>query len=189
MPRSHWRNVAILALLALGVTTMVGRGAALKESGGSIRQVRVVSSNDGFSFSQFGSDGTWQDVPGAKLNVTVPKGTDALLLIRFSAESYCASYSYGEDSNSPASGYCPVRILVNGVQAQPADGSDFAFDSTNMGNDYLGSWEAHAMERWFFADAGTYEVKVQATVRSSVGAETLAFRLDDWILVVERAKK
>lgn len=182
---------AIGAACAALLLTMgfVARGAVLKQSAGAPTRTWMASSNDAYSFSQFGDAGTWHTIPGAKLNVTVPDGTNAVLLMRFSAESSCDSLSYSEGSASPAAGHCPVRIVVNGTPAQPASGRDFSFDSTSMGNENAGSWEAHSMERWFFTNPGTYTVKVQATVDSDIGAETVRFRLDDWILVVERLKK
>jgi hypothetical protein len=190
MTSSRKRVLALVAVatLSLGVA-FVAKGATLHESGGAITAVRVASSNERFWFTDFGDSTTWHGVPGAKVKVSVPGGTDALLLLRFSAESACWSLSFSEGSASPGRGWCSVRILVDGVPAQPASGKDFAFDSTSDANDSRGSWEGHAMERWFFAGAGTHVVKVQALVRSTVSAETLGFSLDEWVLVAERAAR
>lgn len=190
MTSSRRRALAFVAVATLSLAVaFVARGATLRERGGSITGVRVASSNERFSFMDFGDSTTWHAVPGAKVKVTVPGGTNALLLLRFSAESACWSLSFSETSASPGRGWCSVRILVDGVPAQPASGKDFAFDSTSDANESQGSWEGHAMERWFFAGAGTHVVKVQALVRSTVAAETLGFSLDEWVLVAEQAAR
>jgi hypothetical protein len=89
---------------------------------------------------------------------SVKTAGDTILDIRFSAESAC----YGGDVGSPE--WCSVQILVDGVQAIPnncKNASDFAFDSTDNGNETNASWESHAMERWIRVAEGTHRVLVQ----------------------------
>lgn len=118
---------------------------------------------------------SFQDLPGATENVIVPPGETARLYVLFSAESAC----YG------GTGYCSVRILVDGNEIQPAGGTDFRFDSTDVGDEGSSSWEAHAMVRNSDTlSAGAHAVKVQ--YRTNAVATTL--RLDDWSLVIFRTK-
>lgn len=122
------------------------------------------------------SSTTFVDVPGAVTSLAIPAGRKGLIHASFSAESAC----YGPDTQN-----CSVRILIGGVEASPASGSDFAFDTNrggdNPGNQFTG--EAHSMER-YLADlaAGLYEVKVQYLSVSGMNTT----QLDDWILTVER---
>ena len=134
---------------------------------GSVRMVRGGTATTTSSVN-------FVDVPGAATTITIPAGTRAVLRARFVAESSCAG----------GAGYCRVRILINGVEAQPAVGTDFAFDSTNNGNETSSSWESHAVERSsaIILPAGNYVVRVQQST-SSAG---VTFRLDDWHLSVER---
>lgn len=119
----------------------------------------------------------WTNVPGATRRVIIGPGTRRMLDVRYTAESAC--------TGPAAAGYCSVRIIVqypSGFRQEldPADGTDFAFDSVSTSGDD-DQWEAHAMERssvWL--RPGTYRVIVQATV---VGGAT-QFWLDDWHLYV-----
>ena len=91
-----------------------------------------------------GADGfsAYVNLPGAGPGtgaIGVVNGPATLINVRFTAESQCANG--GADF-----GWCGVRILVNGIEAQPAP-ADYAFDSTNNGGDGTGSWEGHAMDR------------------------------------------
>jgi hypothetical protein len=134
------------------------------------------------------ADNVYQDLPGGGSDggaFALIVGQATLVTLRFSAESQCSGG--GTDA-----GWCGLRILVNGVEALPTL-ADFAFDSTNNGNDGLASWEAHAMERHLCVrnpDGVTKVVPVQVQWRvfSSDGDTTPpTFRLDDWSLVIESA--
>ena len=135
---------------------------------------------DGFS--------AYMTVPGAGPAtgaVGVVAGTGTLINVRFSAESQCALG--GADA-----GWCGVRILIDGVEAQPAP-ADFAFDSTNNGADGSASWEGHAMERHLCIrnpTGVTRTVPVQVQWRVFAGSDPTTvpqFRLDDWSLAIESA--
>ncbi len=118
------------------------------------------------------------DLPNATTEVIIPAGHIDLLIIRFFAESVCSGG--GRD-------YCKVQILVDGVEADPAVGTEFAFDSTNEGADGTGSWEAHAMERSRCVVAGDQERLVTVKVQWATSNPATTFRLDDWSLSVERS--
>jgi hypothetical protein len=115
------------------------------------------------------------DLPGASATLDLPADVDRMLLVlRFSAESSC--------SGGAGSDYCPVRITVDGMEALPAAGVDFAFDGTDSGTATASSWESHAMERTLTVGPGTHTVRIQWAVTSPA----TTFRLDDWTLAVEK---
>jgi hypothetical protein len=174
--RSLVRTLIPLAAL-LGAASLVQSavaGSATSVSGSSVTGVKVVRDTAGTSIGST----TFEDLPEASTTVKIPAGTRALILARFSAESLCLG-----PSGSPE--VCSVRILIGGQEAEPASGSDFAFDSSNGGADGPYSWEGHSMDRSSGPlGPGTYIVKVQAKVTLVGGA----FGLDDWSLTVERVR-
>jgi hypothetical protein len=88
------------------------------------------------------------------------------MVAHFSGEALCGG----------TSGYCSVRILIDGTEMIPNSGTDFAFDSPGD------SWESHAMERtWSGATAGTHTFTLQRAVVGSASS----FRLDDWVFDVQ----
>jgi hypothetical protein len=118
---------------------------------------------------------SFQDLPGATENVVVPTGETARLYVWFGAESAC----YG------GTGFCSVRITVDGNELLPVEGSTAHFDSTDAGDETINSEEAHAIVRLSDTlNAGTHTVRVER--RTSQVATTL--RLDDWALVISRTK-
>jgi hypothetical protein len=161
----------ILAVLA-SVAVVATVSALSSTSGGAITAVQVVRQGA----SSATTSQSWVALPSASTSVTVPSGQQALILARFSAESACTN-----QSGDPGS--CNVRILIGGVEAAPASGADFAFDS----NDYPGFdvREGHSMDRSRGPlGAGTYAVVVQYKVT----APAESFTLDDWSLTVERSQ-
>jgi hypothetical protein len=85
---------------------------------------------------------------------------------RYTAETLC----FGGTS-----GWCSVRILVDGVEAEPVVGTDFAFSARGS----TSSWESNSVERVrTVTTSGTHTVTVQA---ASIGAG-VSDRLDDWTL-------
>jgi hypothetical protein len=120
---------------------------------------------------------TYGDVTGASTTVTVPAGQSALIIAEFTAESFCDA--------GDSSGYCSVRILIGGTEGNPAEGTDFAFDTivTSTGNEDW--WEGNAMTRSRGPlGPGTYTVQVQAATVD--GNANTTFNLDDWHLTVQR---
>jgi len=115
------------------------------------------------------------DLPGASATISVPGPGNALVLARFSAESACYQ------SGGGGANWCSVRILVDGVEMDPASGFDFRFDTTD--DRPVASRESHSMDRSLVIGPGTHTVVVQWGV-AFTGAE---FWLDDWSLTIERA--
>jgi hypothetical protein len=78
-----------------------------------------------------------------------------------------------------------VRILVDGAEAKPASGANYAFDSTDNASETSASWEGHALERSTdVLTGGTYTVTAQWLVTDP----GTSFRLDDINMTVERIK-
>src|SRR5690606_863946 len=101
--------------------------------------------------SSANTSGGLVDLAGATTNITVPDGFTATLEIDFAAESACSGTSY-----------CSVVILVDGVEATPAVGTDFAFDSSDAGGETSSSWESHATKRILTGvGAGSHTIQVQ----------------------------
>jgi hypothetical protein len=203
---SNWRIVAPLTLFLLLLATVPASTQASGQDSGPQAGTNTVRIFDGFQHifkrvlteeaatdlvpGPIGADGfsAYLNLPGAGPAdgaFGLVAGQGSLINIRFTAESQCAGG--GSDF-----GWCGVRILVNGVEAQPAP-ADFAFDSTNNGADGSGSWEAHAMDRHACIrnpTGGVTAVPVQVQWRVFAGfdpATVPQFRLDDWSLTIETA--
>jgi hypothetical protein len=98
-------------------------------------------------------------------SVTIPAGT-GLMVAHFSGEALCGG----------SSGWCSVRILIDGTEMVPQSGTDFAFAA--VGNNFNSS----AVERtWQGAAAGAHTF----TLQYAVTAGATSFRLDDWVFDVE----
>ncbi len=114
------------------------------------------------------------DLSGASTAIDIPTGQTGQILATFSGESACYV----------GLGFCSVRLTVDGVELLPAEGVDFAFDTTDGGTESAASWEAHAIQRVSGTlAAGTHSLKVQWQVVGGTG--TTNFRLDDWALSAE----
>jgi hypothetical protein len=160
------RRTATVAVVAVAMI-LAGAGiavAATTTSGGTaVSRVRVLTEDaatiwTGSTYTNLGT-------------LTIYAGAGSMLLASFSAEVAC----YG------GSGWCNVRILIDGAEAAPVVGTDFAFDSTDGGTETFGSWESHAMQRTRIAGSTiTHTVTVQV---AQVGTGVTA-RYDDWTLSV-----
>jgi hypothetical protein len=164
-----WRLGLLLVAVVVAVVGVQVAYAAVTgvtaTSGGAVAAVAVARGTDATDTTS----GTYVALPGARLTM---RGR-GLLLIRFTAESECDS------SGSPTGDYCSVKILVDGVQAKPNSGFDYAFDT-----DDGGSWEGNAMDRSIKVGAGLHTIQVFYGVTNGTVVD---FRLDDWSLTVERA--
>lgn len=120
-------------------------------------------------------------LPTAKTTIVVPAGKKAIIDASFTAESAC----YPINAAQPV-GYCSARILLDGAEMAPVVGTDFAFDSSNAGNQGSRSWEAHAMDRSSskVVGPGAHTIEVQWGVVGGAAGNT-EFRLDDWHLFVD----
>jgi hypothetical protein len=104
--------------------------------------------------------------------IRVPANGQFRVVVRFSGESACS-----------ASSWCSARITVDGVEANPKSGSDFAFDSP--GGE---TWQSLSMDRTSDIIVGTgaaRNVTVAVDVALIGGG---SWRLDDWSVVSELSK-
>lgn len=158
------KRIAVIAVAAAAVV-LGGAGiavaAATSKSGTSVTRVSVLTENAatihvGTTFTTLGTSGVFA-------------GAGSFIVATFSAESAC----YG------GSGYCSVRILIDGIEAEPVAGADFAFDSTDANRETAASWESHSMQRTRTVTAtGFHSVIVQV---AQLGVSVTA-RYDDWTL-------
>jgi hypothetical protein len=167
-----FRSTLVLgALVAMG--TQIPLSAATTLSATSLRAVKVVRETAATTTAST----VWVNVPGATTTVTIPALTTDLILAQYTAESVC----FG------ASGWCPVRILLNGVEMDPASGTDFAFDSSDGGAASPSSWESHAVQRSrAYTNSNTFPVSVTIQVQYMTTVAGMTFRLDDWHLTVQQ---
>jgi hypothetical protein len=104
--------------------------------------------------------------------ITIPATGNFRVVVRFSAESACSAASW-----------CTARITVDGVEANPKSGGDFAFDSP--GGE---AWQSLSMDRTSDIIRGT---GVARNVTVAVDVAVLgggSWRLDDWSVVTELSR-
>ncbi len=144
-------------LTAVGVVSGVAVAATTGHSGTSVTRVSVATNDRVAVYSA----AAWTTVGSTSVYALAGQFIDA----RFTAESSC----YGGTS-----GWCSVRILVDGVEAEPVSGLDFAFNDAGS----LSAWESLSVERVrTVTTSGSHVVVVQT---ATVGG--LTHRLDDWTL-------
>lgn len=149
--------VAALLLTAAGVAT----AAVTTKSGTSVTRVSVLTQGTAAVYT----GAAWVTIGTTSLYATA----GSFVVATFTAESAC----YG------GSGWCSVRVLVDGGEAEPVAGTDFAFNSTDNGTESASSWESHSVQRTRSVAVSAYHaVAVQVT---QVGAG-VAHRVDDWAL-------
>ena len=150
----------LLVLAALGAEARAQDFIVNVASQGA-KRLKVSNSTGFFSVS----GGAFTDLTST--TVQIPRHfNQARIIARFSAESNC---------QGAASTWCSLRILVDGVEMNPAVGSDFAFDSPGD------NWSGKAIERTSgIVLSGTHTVTLQ-------GALIFASQwfLDDWQLTLE----
>ena len=124
------------------------------------------------------SSPTFIPLATAEATVEIPAGAQGYILATFTAESVC----------SGASGYCRVRLMIdaNGddtfTEMLPAEGADYAFDSTDAGSETSSSWESRSIQRYATVGRGcTCTVRVER----SVSSVAVVFDTDDWLLTVQ----
>ena len=88
----------------------------------------------------------------------------------------------GESNCSGASGFCLVRILVDGTDVQE---SLVIFDNTELGVQDLGTVEAHAVVR----SVANIAAGTTVTIQRNVSAGAITFVLDGWGLQVQALKE
>jgi hypothetical protein len=154
-------------LLVLAGVALAGISPPIKYTGGTLQQTKIASTTVGFNF---GTSGSWEDLPGSQLQVTVPSGQDRVVVATFSSESFC---TVGGE------GWCSLRIMARKsgttLPMHPAAGSDFAFDAGG-GEAYEGNIVIRSRK----LGAGTWTIWVQG---QQVG--TGDFIVDDWHFQVD----
>lgn len=150
----HWSGrkrsnalVIAVAVVAMTIATVAGAlAASVIKTGKSVTAVRAVM-NDNYEWT---NSPTAVDMPSMTLSVTVPDNQRALLVITFSAESFCTSYSATA---------CWIRAVVDGNVASPGNvawGSGVVSDCTGS------SWQANSMQFVHGpVNAGSHTVKIQ----------------------------
>ena len=170
---SRWRLAAVLSSLALAVLLVhqaIAAGVRSSASGGTVEKVNVVRSSEIFNTSTK----TFQTIPGATAQVTVPPGEHALLVARFTTQQDC---TVGDGSPT---GSCMARLLANTSEMKPSSGGQ-VIDSVSSGA--AAGVKAGALDRSFGpVGPGTYTIKVQVRVTSSL----MILEVTDWHLTVER---
>ena len=173
------RNVAILAVVAVVLVvacTALAAGLALGGrartvvGGTSINRIVAVRSTD---FRDTSST-KFADIPGATATVTVPSGTHAVLLARFTTQEDC---NVGDGNPS---GSCMARIMIGGSEMLPAFGGQII--DTVAGGAAAGVRSAALDRSSGRLGPGTYTVHVQIRVTSGL----MILEVTDWHLTVER---
>ncbi len=154
------RTVVALAtaVTLVGGGAFVGAGVASagtsSDMGGAIVNVGLATGTDAVTFT----NGAWTTVA----TEYVQDNLAAFLIVTFSAETLCGG----------SGGWCSMRILVDGIEANPVVGTDFAFDSPGH------SWESHSFQRYLLVNGGYHTITAQVSVQSGATSD----RLDDWTL-------
>ena len=178
------RSFAAMFLLGALILFQGGPEAApIFVAGGGVERVVTISETVANIYTPGGANpapGTFVNLPGAAVTLSVPPNSSRLFVVTFSAESAC--YDTGA-----AASWCPVRILIGGVEGNPAAGTDFAFDGANAGVDDAASWEGHSMQRSRrVVNSGTTALAVPIVVQRTTNAATTTLRLDDWHVTINQ---
>lgn len=175
MGMRHWRTALVLAALA-SIPLGSKASLALTESGGGERiRVMTRAETEGTEVRST----TFVNLDGASIPLKVPNNSSRHIIARFAAESNCGGPVEASGHN------CMVRIVAvrsNGrrIQLDPAEATDFGFDSVQSGTGQ-DSEESHAIEGSKRLSEGTYTIRVQVAVSSSAAI----FIVDDWHFTVE----
>jgi len=155
---------AVLATMWLQAAWAGSASDPISAAGRDVSRVVVVSDNTAQTIE---NQTEWTDLAGAASTVGVPLNwTSALLVLRFSGADICNSAN------------CLVRILVDGVEANPVMDRSSVFDGP------AGVISSHSIDRWITVGPGMHVVQVQWA--QSGGGVT--FTLTYWQLTVERAR-
>ncbi|HUR77270.1 MAG TPA: hypothetical protein VMZ22_04925 [Acidimicrobiales bacterium] len=164
MTKLRW-SVAVAVFAGAVFGCGVAFAAATTYAAGPVNKVAVVTSD---TTSQVTST-SFVEVPRAAVTITVPSGTTALLIARFTAQSMCGG---------AGSSVCSVRIVDNGTEMEPVSGPAFAFDSQS-GTNCICLAESHSVERVLRVSAGKHRIAVQALIGQP---NNIRFELSNWLL-------
>ena len=156
LPRMLLVIVALTTALAVVGTTTVF-AALIGRDGKAVTAVRTVVDNTYEATTSL----SYANVPSMTKTVSVPSGERGLLIITFSATTYCA------DAGTPASVYCFVRALVDGAPAPPGE---VIFDSAGAGANNGYQLNVHSMQ-WVLGRVGSgqHTVTIQYRVDENDG--------------------
>jgi hypothetical protein len=149
---------ALVAAILLGVTSASvasasGRTPTQRAHPGSISHSALFGPPTavfiaGNSADVTSTSTTLTAIPGMSLTFTVSH--PARLLMHFTDEAGCAGPTAGN--------WCDVEILVDGVEAPPGAGTDYAIDTSDGSGTF--KWVGGALNRNKKVAAGTHTVKV-----------------------------
>lgn len=111
-----------------------------------------------------GESPNWTNLPNASLSWTVPSGQTALFEVFFSA--VCAI------NNRSRQDVVSIRVLENGVEMEPADGSQHF---CSIPATYSGQWSKRV-------SAGVHTITVQLRVVDLGILGNISATIDDWTL-------
>lgn len=162
----------VLALAVIGAGTGVVLAATSTGLGKAQTQIKVVRENA--QTATFSSKSTaYSDIPNATTLMTVPAGTNALLVARFQAHG----------SVIQAAG-CMARIVVGGTVMEP--NGNYPIWGQSSVSESLAT--GGSIERSLAVGPGTYTVKAQMRVSALANASSEC-QLTGWHLAVERHKR
>jgi hypothetical protein len=171
----------VVALLQQGTAA-----APLLAAGGAIDRVGIVTETVANTYTPGGANpapNTFVTLPGAVITLDVPPGQSRLFVAQYTAESACYSAA-GAGGN-----FCQVRILIGGVEGNPAAGADFAFNSNDNGTETAGSWESLTVTRSRrISNTTSAPLAVSIVVQRTTTSVATSLRLDDSHLTVLRAQ-
>ena len=159
---------AIIAVLAADIGVLA---ATVGYRGGAVSAVVSRSSVTGGATTSEG----FVRIPEARLNIGVPDGQQAILIITFSGTSHCG------DADETTSAYCETSILVDG---QPIAAGTVRFDAATVTDGHFGYQTASFTVAAGPLAAGPHTV----TVDYRVDEGEATFELRNWNLTVMRAR-
>jgi len=166
------KGLLLLMVSVLGVGVFAGYALSstqnhdLKITANGAKKLMVMTKTGALTFTNTALGNLTADT------ITVPANGTYRAVVRFSAESACSATSW-----------CTAVISVDGVEANPKSGTDFAFDSP--GGE---TWQGLTMDRTSDAIVGTGAPRL---VTVSVDVAVIgggSWRLDDWSVVTELFK-
>jgi hypothetical protein len=183
--RTSW-PVAALALgtLIVALLQTSTSAAPIAAGAGAIDRTVVVTETAANAYTPGGANpapNTFVALPGAAITLDVPPNSSRLFVVQYTAESACSS---GAGAGPQ---WCSVRILIGGVEGNPAAGADFAFDSADNGAESPSSWESHTVARSRrISNTGAAPIAVPIVVQRTTTSVATTLRLDDWHLTIHR---
>ena len=157
--------LAVLFCLAASHTALAG-GTEIKAYKGDQRLI-LQEGNSPLKVSTT----TWTSVT-ATTPIKVPAGQSGYLVVTFTGESQC---------NGPKNSWCSVKLSCDGIDLEPAAGTDFAFSSGGQEE-----WvSASVMRRSGIVTGGDNGTLHPCEIHTAVVNGATEHVLDDWTFMVE----